>query len=145
MGSQDWNTRLPVTSGHSKPLLGCLVTRLCLTLLPPHGLSPARPLCPWDFPGKNTGVGCHFLLPVGEEHNSTDRGRLRWKQLGDLRMLAQEVPTSTHLTPNISGKASLPPVPRRGLWKALHICALDGLPNQPAQPSWQHARDSPMW
>ena len=22
----------------------------------------ARLLCPWDFPGKNTGVGCHFLL-----------------------------------------------------------------------------------
>ena len=20
------------------------------------------PICPWDFPGKNTGVGCHFLL-----------------------------------------------------------------------------------
>ena len=20
------------------------------------------PLTPWDFPGKNTGVGCHFLL-----------------------------------------------------------------------------------
>ena len=19
-------------------------------------------LCPWDFPGKNTEVGCHFLL-----------------------------------------------------------------------------------
>jgi len=19
-------------------------------------------LCPWDFPGKNTGVGCYFLL-----------------------------------------------------------------------------------
>ena len=19
-------------------------------------------LCPWNFPGKNTGVGCHFLL-----------------------------------------------------------------------------------
>ena len=19
-------------------------------------------LCPWDSPGKNTGVGCHFLL-----------------------------------------------------------------------------------
>ena len=25
--------------------------------------SPTRLLCPWDFPGKNTGVGCHFLLP----------------------------------------------------------------------------------
>ena len=21
-----------------------------------------RPLCVWDFPGKNTGVDCHFLL-----------------------------------------------------------------------------------
>ena len=27
-----------------------------------HGLQPARLLCPWEFPGKNTGVGCHFLL-----------------------------------------------------------------------------------
>ena len=27
-----------------------------------HELQPARLLCPWDFPGKNTGVGCHFLL-----------------------------------------------------------------------------------
>ena len=24
--------------------------------------SPARLLCPWDFPSKNTGVGCHSLL-----------------------------------------------------------------------------------
>ena len=30
--------------------------------LQPHGLQPARLLCPWNFPGKNTGVGCHFLL-----------------------------------------------------------------------------------
>ena len=30
--------------------------------LRPHGLWSARLLCPWDFPGKNTGVGCHFLL-----------------------------------------------------------------------------------
>ena len=26
------------------------------------GLQPARLLYPWDFPGKNTGVGCHALL-----------------------------------------------------------------------------------
>ena len=32
------------------------------TLLRPHGLLPARLLCPWEFPGKNTGVGCHALL-----------------------------------------------------------------------------------
>ena len=28
----------------------------------PHGLEPTRLLSPWDFPGKNTGVGCHLLL-----------------------------------------------------------------------------------
>ena len=28
----------------------------------PHGLYPARLLCPWDSPGENTGVGCHVLL-----------------------------------------------------------------------------------
>ena len=27
-----------------------------------HGQQPTRLLCPWDFPGKNTGVGCHSLL-----------------------------------------------------------------------------------
>ena len=28
----------------------------------PSGLSPSRLLCPWTFPDKNTGVGCHFIL-----------------------------------------------------------------------------------
>ena len=27
-----------------------------------HGLQLTRLLCPWDFPGKDTGLGCHFLL-----------------------------------------------------------------------------------
>ena len=27
----------------------------------PHGLLPTRLLCPWNFPGKDIGVGCHFL------------------------------------------------------------------------------------
>ena len=31
-------------------------------LLQPHGLQPSRFLCPWKSPGKNTGVGCDFLL-----------------------------------------------------------------------------------
>ena len=30
--------------------------------LRPHGLQPTRLLRPWDSLGKNTGVGCHFLL-----------------------------------------------------------------------------------
>ena len=28
----------------------------------PHRLQPTRLSCPWDSPGKNTGVGCLFLL-----------------------------------------------------------------------------------
>ena len=42
----------------------CLGTKSCLILLWPHGLQPTRLLCPWDFPGKKTGVGCHFLLQI---------------------------------------------------------------------------------
>ena len=42
-------------------------TRLCVCSavsdsLQPHGLWPARILCPWDFPSKNTRADCHFLL-----------------------------------------------------------------------------------
>ena len=27
-----------------------------------YGLEPTRLFCPWESPGKNTGVGCHFFL-----------------------------------------------------------------------------------
>ena len=39
----------------AKLLQSCLTQR-------PHGLQPTRLHHPWDSPGKNTGVGCHFLL-----------------------------------------------------------------------------------
>ena len=29
-----------------------------------HGLQPTRLLCPWGFPGKNTGVGCIFFSGI---------------------------------------------------------------------------------
>ena len=35
--------------------------QLCLTVRH-HRQQPTRLLCPWDSPGKNTGMGCHFLL-----------------------------------------------------------------------------------
>ena len=40
----------------------CVSCSVVSNSLQPHGLWPTRLLCPWDFPGKNTGVGCHFLL-----------------------------------------------------------------------------------
>ena len=36
----------------------------------PHGLQPSRLLCPWDFPGKSTGVGCHCLLQIFVQNHS---------------------------------------------------------------------------
>ena len=42
--------------------------------LPPHGLKPARSLWPWNSLGKNTRVGCQFLLqgifPIQGSHLS---------------------------------------------------------------------------
>ena len=35
----------------------------------PHRQQPIRLLCPWDSPGKNTGVGCHFLLQSNWQQN----------------------------------------------------------------------------
>ena len=35
----------------------------------PHGLQPSRLLCPWDFPGKSTAVGCHHLLQPQSQFN----------------------------------------------------------------------------
>ena len=41
-----------------------LGSQWCLTLCDPMYYSTMyyQLLCPWDFPDKNTGVGCHFLL-----------------------------------------------------------------------------------
>ena len=52
--------------------LSVFYVRVCAQSLSPVRLFatpwtwPARLLCPWDSPGKNFGVGCHFLLyPLG--------------------------------------------------------------------------------
>ena len=38
----------------------------------PHGLQPTRLLCRWDFPGKNTRVGCHCLLHKSHWPSNSD-------------------------------------------------------------------------
>ena len=52
-------------------LLNCFsCVRLCAVWL--HRRQPTRLRCPWDSPGKNTGVGCHFLLPCMEVKSETE-------------------------------------------------------------------------
>ena len=78
-----WLFRLAVTFGADSHFTGCPVVSVLLTtgirVLPcccccwvasvmsdsvqPHRRQPTRLRRPWDSPGKNTGVGCHFLLP----------------------------------------------------------------------------------
>ena len=40
----------------------CEVTSVVSDSVRPHRRQPTRLCRPWDSPGKNTGVGCHFLL-----------------------------------------------------------------------------------
>ena len=44
------------------PVVVSACAQLCLTLCDPMDSSLPGSSCPWDFPGKNTGVGFHFLL-----------------------------------------------------------------------------------
>ena len=42
----------------------------------PHRQPPTMLLCPWDSPGKNTGVGCHFLLQCMKVENESEVAHL---------------------------------------------------------------------
>ena len=48
-------TAADIAAAAAKSLQSCPTLR-------PHGLQPTRLLRSWNYPGKNTGVGCHFLL-----------------------------------------------------------------------------------
>ena len=49
------NTAAAAAAAAAKSLQSCLTLRPCRW-------QPTRLLRPWDSPGKNAGVGCHFLL-----------------------------------------------------------------------------------
>ena len=75
-----------------------------------HGLQHARLLCPWDFPGKNTAMGCHCLL-----QGSLTSSHPRWKQ----GLVCEPCPQgcfvcrNSQLQPH-SGPQEGPPTRRRG-------------------------------
>ena len=46
-----------------------------------HGLLSTRLLCPWDFPGKSSGVGCHFLLQGIFLTQESNPGLLHYRQI----------------------------------------------------------------
>ena len=56
------NMLFPCCSGLNGVCVSSCAWLLSLVSLLPYRLEPTRLLCPWGFPGKNTGVACHFLL-----------------------------------------------------------------------------------
>ena len=56
-----WDSSLPLLPVTSHAATAGKSLQLCPTLQA-HRRQPTRLLHPWDSPGKNTGVGCRFLL-----------------------------------------------------------------------------------
>ena len=57
-----WTTRVWTSLGHLHTLLLLLSRSVVSDSVRPHRRQPTRLPRPQDSPGKNTGVGCHFLL-----------------------------------------------------------------------------------
>ena len=83
------------------------VLQWCLTLQP-YGPYPTRLLCPWGFPGKNTGEGFHFLLQgifPTQRLNPCLLHLLHW-QAGSLSLMPPGKPSTT-LRPHKSKEPAL--------------------------------------
>ena len=59
---------------------GGFVAKSCPTLATPWTIA-LQVLCPWDSPGKNTGVGCHFLLQSIFPTQGSNPGLLHCRQI----------------------------------------------------------------
>ena len=57
-----------------------LVTKLCPTLCDPVDCILPGSYCPWDFPEKNPGMGCHFLLLGICPTQGQNPGLLHWQE-----------------------------------------------------------------
>ena len=55
----------------------CCVTSVVSDSVRPHRRQTTRLPHPWDSPGKNTGVGCHFLLQCKKEKSESEDTQLR--------------------------------------------------------------------
>ena len=82
----------------------CLFTKSCLTLETPSTVAH-QALCPWDFPGENTGAGCHFLLQRIFPSQGLNPCFLHWQAdclpLSHRRRLLSAWDTSIHDSTNI--------------------------------------------
>ena len=76
------------------------IIQLCPTLCNPMGCI-LRLLCPWDSPGKNTEVGCHFLLQGIFLTQGSNLCLLHW-QVDSLPLSHQGRPRSSLVVQSLS-------------------------------------------
>ena len=63
-------------------ILACVLSYFsCGQLFRPYGSQPIRLLCPWNSPGKNSGVGCHALLQRIFPTQGSNAGLLHRRQI----------------------------------------------------------------
>ena len=82
--------------------------------LQPHGWWPARLLCPWNSPGKDTGVHCHFLLQGIFLTQGSNLDLLHCRQI--LSYLSHQGSPGGADEPNICRTGTKTQMWRRDLW-----------------------------
>ena len=80
VSSQDSESLMLFISGGTKVSVSVSYSVLSNSLQR-YGLQPTRLLCLWDFPGKNTGVGCHFFLQGIFPTQGSNLGLLHCRQI----------------------------------------------------------------
>ena len=100
----------------------------------PHRRQPTRLLRPWDSPGKNTGVGCHFLLQCIKVKSESE--------------VSQSCPTlSDPMDCSLPGSSAHGIFQARVLeWGAIAFSIWGGrFPHSVSSPSFCRGEPSPFW
>ena len=111
--------------------------------LRPRGLWPTRLLSPWDFPSKNTGVGCRALL----------KGIFPTQGIEPVSLASPELPGGFFTTEPLGKPTNIPATSnwgvKSGKWKrSWHLgLGLREVPHRPRIQASQHAMDYiiPFW
>ena len=110
----------------------------CLTFCDPMDCSP-QALCPWDSPGKNTGVSCHFLLQgiFSTQGLNPHLLCLLYWQVGSIPLVPPGKPsfdTALNFAPRqVPGS----PLPGPGFVGGNDGCLTSWLGSHRGQPTWQ--------
>ena len=106
----------------------CQVASVVSGSVRPHSWQPARLLCLWDSPGKNTGVGCHCLLQCMKMKSESEVAQ-------SCRLLATPWTAAYQAPPSMG-------LSRQECWSGLPSPSLEELPPSLIHPIQSAPRES---